>query len=340
MGLEANERRSIAIYWNKCLLLMESVLRKLAMRSIPELPPCAPGPARRHPRRRSLRAIIGSHLRRVLITLACLCLVWQTASATQPSPLRLGVLPAQPPSVLLREFAPLERYLERELGRDVLIVSAPDYTELMQRTLAQAYDLLFVPPHLGLLAIEQGRWQPLVRDDLASQATLIVRAGSSLRSLADLRGKMIAVPDVLAIVTLITELELERASLPPAGAVTLIYLPNHASVILMVRQGLADAGAVSSVLLERLPSRERRDLRVLHKFKQKFDLVYLASPTTSPSQLQRLRTALERFPASQEGLEYFAQEPGTRLLPLVAKDLVNYRALLPLTIERLYRERG
>ena len=270
-------------------------------------------------------------MRRFAFAVAVLCLTAQ-AHAAEPV-LRLGLMPSGTPSALLRDNAPLERYLEHQLEGSVQLESAPDFASFVRRALANEYDLLALAPHLALHVVRRGEWLPLVSVDYGIRPALICRNGTHIDSLAALRGRRVALPDALALITLQAEAELTRAGLAPGKTLEIVHAPNHVSVMEMVLNGLADAGVVSSVLLERLAPERRQGLSVSRYFPSSFSFAYLASARLAASDRARLRELLLRFPATPDGRKFFAAEASPAVRPLTVAELEAFRPFLP-TVER------
>jgi ABC-type phosphate/phosphonate transport system substrate-binding protein len=260
------------------------------------------------------------------------------SSIASDAPLRLGLMPFGPPGALIREFTPLELYLERRLGQDVILASAPDYATFVNRMLVDEYDLVNVAPHFALLAIQRGHWVPLARDTYHIQPTVIVRVDSAAVTLRDLRSRTVALPDRTAMVTMEAERELARAGLNPGKQIAIVYTANHNSAMEMVLRNLAEGAVVSSVMLSRLPDSQQARLRVLHRFPGAFGLAFLASPRLPPDLRERLRTALLELSGSPEGRAYFRTESDVVLKPLTVKDLGAYAPFLPELAKRLAEE--
>ena len=62
--------------------------------------------------------------------------------SAQPTALEIGVLPNISARVLLTQYEPMRKYLERVLGRPVQISTAPNWKVFQERTLAREYDLV------------------------------------------------------------------------------------------------------------------------------------------------------------------------------------------------------
>jgi len=120
------------------------------------------------------------------------------------APLVLGILPFKSPVALFKQFAPLRDYLTAQLGRPVLLETASNYPEFIQRTRQRHYDLVFTAPHFVLLALDGGRYTLSATLTNPLQGVVAVPASSPIRKLAQLAGQTIATPPHSAIITQVT----------------------------------------------------------------------------------------------------------------------------------------
>ncbi len=225
--------------------------------------------------------------------------------AAAAEPLQFGMLPSRSTATLMRDYAPLKSYLERALGREIMMGTAPDFREYARRTLAGEYDLLHTAPHFARHAQQEKGLVPLVRTQDNVSGVLLVPADARYRAIAELRGKTVAMPDELAVVTLLGEQLLRAAGLRPGEDVTLSYSPSHASAALAVVHGQAAAAVVFPPIYHSMPEADRRLLRVLAESRKVPGTVYLAHPRLGAKVIAQLRRALLDFHRRDEGQQFF-----------------------------------
>jgi phosphonate transport system substrate-binding protein len=202
--------------------------------------------------------------------------------------LRFGVMAEEPtePDRLLSVYGPFVRVLRERLAADRIdvpgIVVARDLEDLAQRLTRGEVDFVIesLSPNLTL----QGQ-APTLRP-----ALLVVRRGqrryrsvfftrpqSSVKSLADLRGRTLVLQDEHSTSAFaLPQLELRRAGLvsvaasepaAPAGAVTYVLAGAEINQAFWVIQGRAEAGAFSNADWTALPEKVRSQLLVFHETK-------------------------------------------------------------------------
>ena len=122
-----------------------------------------------------------------------------TAAETTTKPLEIGIIPNISTHALFAAYQPLRLYLEQQLGRPVILLTAPDFKTFYERTGKGDYDLAITPPHLARLAEIESGYVPLTTYQNGLDAILLVAKNSPIRAVAELRGKNIGVPDLLAL---------------------------------------------------------------------------------------------------------------------------------------------
>ncbi len=170
-------------------------------------------------------------------------------SARQDHSLRLGVVPLQEPSVMFRKFAPLSRHLSRILGRKVDLRVAIDMNSAVrdlgenvtQLCAMGPADYIYANATYGVKVIARA----LRKGKPFHRAAIVVRAGSGLKSLSDLKGTSVAFTSPNSATGHIVPLAMLREAGVAAGDLSKHeFLGNHARVAEGVRKGDFDAGAM------------------------------------------------------------------------------------------------
>lgn len=263
-------------------------------------------------------------LKRIQAVLLLVCVLPLSALA-QDAPLRLGLFPNLTARVLLEAYQPLADHLTRVLKRPVYLETAPDFPSFVSRTREGRYDLLLTAPHLAYLAQAETGYRPLLTYKKPVQGLLVVRKDSPYRSLAELKGKTIAMADPLAIVVMMMETELEKAGLQDGRDYKRIEAESHNNAVLLVVQGKAEAGVLGVLPYQRLPDETRRAVRVLATTRPVLGQVYLTRPGMQDAEVRALRAALEGFAATPAGQAFFAKGDLGGLEPVTPQELKRYQ---------------
>jgi phosphonate transport system substrate-binding protein len=225
----------------------------------------------------------------------------------QGKPLTIGLFPNLSPHALLGMYQPLRLFLEESLRRPVELKTAPDFPTFTQRLLEREYDLAVAAPHLARLAQVDAGYIPLFSYRTTLRGILLVPKESSYRRIEELRGKRVAFPDALALMTMMGEEMLKQAGLQPGREVTSIEARSHNNAVRMALAGQVDAAMVGSQTFAGLPQEQRSQLRVLAGTDSLPSQYIIVNPGMGRPEMAQLVSALLRFSVSSSGGEFFRQ---------------------------------
>jgi phosphonate transport system substrate-binding protein len=249
------------------------------------------------------------------------------ASASDPERgdvLELGVAPFLPARTLVQNYQPMRAYLEQHLKQPVLFVTAPDYRTFHKRTQRREYPVIITVANAAYLAYAEAGYVPMLRPVVETCPALVVSKNSSLARVQDLRGKTVALPDPLAIISMQGAQMLRESGLDPGKDVHLRHLPNHSAAVNHVISGEVAAAIVSDIALLQMPAATQESVRVIQKWEKAETpgVVYLASPDLSPQRIAQLTEAILKFVReTPEGREFILKLGYGGLVPAVKQDL-------------------
>jgi phosphonate transport system substrate-binding protein len=243
---------------------------------------------------------VHAFLRATLLVLTAFILLAQPATAAE-KPLILGVFPYLSGYSVVNKFTPLRDYLAAELKRPVQVYTAPDFNTFIERTRRGDYDIALTAPHLARLAILDDGYVPLATYKATLQTMVVVKKDAPYTTLADLRGESIAIPDKLAIVTLLGTQLLRKENLRPGQDYTLVATQSHSSAALSVQYGQQDAAIVGSNPFNQLAPETLDRLRILASSSPLPTQYYIAHKRLGSRQIARLQSLLVTFAETPSG---------------------------------------
>ncbi len=262
--------------------------------------------------------------RRIGAWLAALVLLFgmtATPALAGEAPLRFGIFPNLSARAIVLLYQPMREWLEKSLGQPVTIYSAPDFKTFLERTFNHEYDLVIMAPHLARLAQTEGEYQPLFSYSQELHAVLVTGKNSAIHSVEDLRGKIVALPDRLALMPVLGIRVLRSHGLQPDSDFRLLYAGSHSNSALAAQRGEAQAAIVGSVAFAQFPEELRDSLRVLAKSESIPNQFILASPNLGARQTDALRKALSGFAATPEGSRFMENNGFGGLKPATELEL-------------------
>lgn len=226
------------------------------------------------------------------------------------NPLVIGVFPYLSANAVIKKFLPLRDYLEKQLGRPVQLYTAPNFETFTQRMLNNEYDIAIAAPHLARLAQTRAGYHPLLRHQQNWRSIIVVGADSTISSPAGLRGKTLATPDSLALVTMEGKQWLRQHGLQPGTDVALHQATSHNNAVYLVRNGGAAAAITEENILQQMPDALKNSVRVFARLEPMTNIIYLATPRLDKATVKRIENLLARFGEISAGGKQFYKPTG------------------------------
>ena len=223
-----------------------------------------------------------------------------TSSPSLAAPLTVGIAPQGSARIVLETYQPLRQYLEKILGYQVDIVTAPDVDEFARRGLAGAYDIAVTTSHQGRLLQTDAGYLPLLAYRADSLSLAIVADSGHVTKPADLNSMEVLGLGPTSQVTLWGQHWLKDHRVNAR----IRYLSASDSVAQLVAAGESAAGFTSLADYQKLPDRVRSRLRILARSPASPGRVYLLSPRLSAKR-KEIESALWAFAATPEAKKHF-----------------------------------
>ena len=159
----------------------------------------------------------------------------------QTSAYKFGVLPYLSTTRLENIYAPVSAELSLALRHKVNFRTSSSHDRFLNSLKQQRYDIALIQPFWYPPAVGQFGYQPLVRMQEPFISLIMVLDDSPLRSVNDLKGKIIATPPAFAPVVYMARRALKEAGLIPDKDVQLRAFKSVDSCFQQVLIGSADA---------------------------------------------------------------------------------------------------
>lgn len=190
---------------------------------------------------------------------ACLSL---PSAAADKQALRFGLYPYANPAAVYQSFRPLVDVLVKQSGHPITLDVAPNYTSHVRRLGEGKIDLAFVGPSPYVKANDRYHALELlarlnIQNDSGDQTLIIAKKQSPVTKLADLKGKSFAFGDYQSFGShFMPRYLLRQHGVTLWDLVAYDYVMGHDNVILAVRNGDFDAGAVRNDVFQNYDDRE------------------------------------------------------------------------------------
>ena len=201
---------------------------------------------------------------------------------------------------LLQRYAGLVGAMEDALRRPIKVEVYPDTGRFRSEVERQRrFDLVFGKT-VNVLAgmIRENKYQAIVKTKTPYVAGFITAKGSPIRTPADLRGKVVMMPERV-FTTKLGEATLRELGFKE-NDVTIRYTRFQEAVANSVETGSADVGVVNPTVKQEWL---KKGNPVLLEAKPVPNWSIIASPTLTPAEINRLRNALIGLKDSEHGSE-------------------------------------
>ena len=189
-------------------------------------------------------------------------------------PLRVAVAAVTSPQGTLESYHLLLDYISAKLDRPVELVQRRTYAEINDLVERGYVDMAFVCTSAYIAGKEKFGMQllaaPQVQGNTVYYSVMIVPAGSTAKSILDLRGKVFAFTDPMSTTghEYPSQLVRDQGFTPDQFFLRTFFTYSHDDAIRAISAGLADGAAVDSIVLDYALVRDptlATKLRVIHR---------------------------------------------------------------------------
>ncbi|MBE2261066.1 MAG: putative selenate ABC transporter substrate-binding protein [Rhodobacteraceae bacterium] len=256
--------------------------------------------------------------------LVCALAISVVPSATAAEPvLRVSAIPDEAPTELQRKFAPLGKYLEKELAMKVSFVPVSDYAAVVEALASDKLDLAWLGGFTFVQASirTRGAATPLVqRAEDARFTSKFITADDNIKTLADTRGKVFAFgsPSSTSGHLMPRYFLIQGGINADKDFKNVAFSGAHDATVAFVAAGKADAGVLNASVWEKLVDQNKVDpkVRVIATTPPYFDYNWTVRGGLDPELVRKIAAAfLKLDPANSEHAEILALQRASRFIP-------------------------
>ena len=204
------------------------------------------------------------HLQSRLLILAPLLtsLLLCTPVSYASDPLIIGIFPRRNAAITIKYFTPLANYLEKKLGRRIMLETTRDFRSFWQGIKNRRYDIVHFNQFHYVQSRKQFGYEVILKNEEFGKQTIagaiVIRKDSGIKTLSDLKGKRIMFGGgPKAMVAYIATTYLLRKAGLKKGDYREIFAKNPPNACMGTYLRQADAGGVGNITLE-LPVIKKR----------------------------------------------------------------------------------
>lgn len=212
-----------------------------------------------------------------------------------------GVFPFLPPRQLEKVFAPLAKDLGDAINRKIILRTNTSYQKFAENLDNGKFDIAFVQPFDYIRIADNLGYRPLLTRGESLKSVLVVKQGSPLKSLADMKGKHVAFPPAEAAVSRLMKAHLVENGLKPGKDITFSHHRSHVSCMQQVLIGEADACGTATPAIRFFSHKMKTNLEVIARSEAIPHSLFTASPQVPEFEKEIIRQRILNWPKTEKG---------------------------------------
>jgi phosphonate transport system substrate-binding protein len=271
---------------------------------------------------------------RFLKALAGVALFAAAAALQAQTVLRVTTIPEEAATEQVRKFGPIVAYLEKRLGMKVEFTPVSDYPAAVEALVNRKVDLVWFGgfTHVQAQLRSGGKIVPIAQreEDTKFQSVFIAKTDSGIRSLADLKGRLVSFGSQSSTSGhLMPRFFLLQAGLTPEKDFRRVaYSGAHDATIASVVSGKVDAAALDITVWRKFVAENKVDTKAVDVFFTTppfFNYNWSVHADMPAAMRERVTKALlDLSAATPEGAEILRLNRATRYIPTRPE---NYKGL-------------
>lgn len=190
----------------------------------------------------------------------CISAMPAIAADANPDTLRVALLPDENASTVIKNNKPLQKYLEKSLGKKIKLVVTTDYSSMIEAMRFGRLELAYFGPLSYTMAAAKSDIEAFAgikkRGRTTYNSVLIANTGAGITTIADIKGKNVAYGDTASTSShLIPKKMLLDNGLQAKTDYKQNFLGAHDAVAVAVQNGHAQAGGLSKPIFDSLIKR-------------------------------------------------------------------------------------
>jgi ABC-type phosphate/phosphonate transport system substrate-binding protein len=225
----------------------------------------------------------------------------------------------------LFKYQEIADLVEKIMRRQVIIVAVRDRNKLKNALKKNEYALLLARPNdVPAEAIRDYGYQAIAMAKEPSQTLLIVPKNSTLKNIADIKGKTIVTPDQYSNMWRVANAMLRDNNVIMANE-KVKSMRDQAAIGWSMENAFYDVGVINSISGV-AKSWEKNGGRVLARSRELPNMPFIASPEVTPEQVEKLRAAVVALDTNDAGKAVLKKIGLTGFQPANARVFLDFLA--------------
>lgn len=251
-------------------------------------------------------------------------------------PLEVGIIPYLSPRVLITSYEPMRLYLENALNRPVKIYTATGFKQFLLNAQHGDYDLVLAAAHFARLLELDQKYIPVARFAAINRTLIVTDKNSPIKTTQDLKDKIIAVPDLLSLATIVAFNHLRDAGLKSGTDFKVQEVPSFISAILSIQKGEAAAAVSASGIIAQMPGELGNSVKTVIDAGDTLRMVILTNPRLGKKSSYMIKNVLLKIDKdSKLGEQLINNTHAGGIISVTADDMKSLDRYIPETRRQL-----
>lgn len=247
-------------------------------------------------------------------------------------PLEVGIIPYLSPRVLITHYEPMRLYLENTLGRPVKIYTATSFKQFLLNAQKGDYDLVFSAAHFARMLQLDQKYTPVARYASKNRALIVTSKNGEIKSANDLKGQVIAVPDLLSLSSIVAFNYLHEAGLQSGTDFKIQEVPSFISAILSIQKSEAVAAISAPGILAQMPKELSNSVTTVIDAGEYLRMVILTHPRVEKNTTLRIQQSLLKLPNDPIlGKDFLSNTKAGGIVPATFDEMKSLDRYIPET---------
>lgn len=213
----------------------------------------------------------------------------------------MGVFPHLPPRQLEKVFAPMARDLGDAINRNIVLRTNTTYKKFANNLDNEKFDIAFIQPFDYIRAADKLGYLPLVTRKEKLASILVVKAGSPIKTIKDIKGKRISFPPPVSAVSRLMKVHLKNNGVQPGKDVAISHHRSHVSCMQQVLIGEADACGTAAPALRFFQHKMKVAMNTIAKTDPIPHTLFAIHPRVPQHEREIIRERMLNWATTKEG---------------------------------------
>ncbi len=259
------------------------------------------------------------HRFQISIFLTLIFVLSPTSAISDSNKITFGFLPYFSASKLIELHTPIVDHIQKKIGQEILMISAPNFKEFQKRTKDGKYDIIFTAPHMARLAELESNYQRVYMSTHRGRPIFLTKQNSGIVSIKDLENKKISLPPTRAINYHVALKALKEHGLVDKKNITVVETSSHSSALISLLNDQVSVAVMGNAPWNTYKKEYQSQVRVISTSADFPGFLVMANQNLPKTLVLEIQKIALNFTKTDEGKNYLNRTGLEGLAPIDEK---------------------